>query len=170
MALRALRGGDTTDNSFFRSFSGLGNSFEVCSINLGLETVTSCDGLGLDFVVRLYDTALPATVGQLGTPFAQRTFFVPDQALTTITLDITGMTFTGELTVEIRRDDDLNERQHFRVGGCNDPDDVMNPGEVCTADGAELPQLEWVQHHRPTTTDSIGFPDVHWVIEVNGNN
>ncbi len=159
-------GGIHADNSYFRTYSNLANGFEVCSVEVGIEVAASGDGSGEQpILIRLYDSPLPGTFGSLGTPFAQRLVMVADGLDGTVqTFEITGQTFTGNLTVEVFTPDadpngTLLPGHSFFIGSNPDPESGPSylAAPACAVD-------------QPTTTAAIGFPDMHIILNVNGNN
>jgi hypothetical protein len=151
------------DNSYWRAFDlrvlGVEGPFDVCEVSFGIESAVSNGGTGQPLTVSLWDQAdrsFPATGARvlLGTT----TVTVADQALSILTVPITATAPAfGQLVIEVAIPDAGATGDIFFYGA-NDQTETGSTyisSETC---GLTTPQ--------PLAT--IGFPEVHFVLNVSG--
>jgi hypothetical protein len=153
-----------TDNSYFRAFDlnafGITFDFNVTEVSIGIETCTGAGGtqpitVNLWTSSQPFPTGFPGSVTQIGTA----TINVPDQSLTVFPIAVTGLAPAGsELVVEIFTPDGQTAGNSFFIG--SNPDGETGPSYLLAADcGITV----------PTTTGTIGFPTMHIVMNVTGD-
>lgn len=158
-----------TDMSYYRAFT-LADfpqlddvQFRVESVTVGIETVNDGGDVGQPMTVNLYgSTTNPPTLASL-TPLATEAVTVPDSATGTL-FNVNFLTppalvvATDILVVEVFTPNGQADSHSFFIG--SNPDGQSGPSFLRAADCgiAEI-----------TATASIGFPNMHIVMEVFGN-
>ncbi|GAB4144779.1 MAG: hypothetical protein Fur0021_01620 [Candidatus Promineifilaceae bacterium] len=157
-------GGLHTDNSYLREFDldsfGLTNGLEVLEVEFGVEQAASGDGTGQPVSINLYtkiNPAAPLTFGNLA-PIGSADVIVADQALTVETVAVNGVAPAGSvLVVEVFTPEGQTDGNSFFIG--SNPNGETAPSYLAAA-ACGLPE--------PATTGSIGFPNMHIVMNVTG--
>lgn len=157
-------GGLHTDNSYFRAFDlnsfGITFDFNVTQVEIGIETCTGASGtqpitVNLWTSSQPFPTGFPGSVTQIGTASID----VPDQSLTVFPIAVTGLAPTGsELVVEIFTPNGQTAGHSFFIG--SNPDGETGPSYLLAADCGVT---------TPTPTGNIGFPTMHIVMNVTGD-
>ncbi|MBT8379877.1 MAG: T9SS type A sorting domain-containing protein [Ignavibacteria bacterium] len=157
-------GGLHTDNSYFRAFDlnsfGITNDFNITEVSIGIETCTGAGGtqpitVNLWTSSQPFPTGFPGSVTQIGTA----TLNVSDQTLTVFPIAVTGTAPAGsELVVEIFTPDGQTAGNSFFIG--SNADGETGPSYLLAADCGIT---------TPTTTGTIGFPNMHIVMNVTGD-
>ncbi|MCW9066440.1 MAG: T9SS type A sorting domain-containing protein [Ignavibacteriaceae bacterium] len=156
-------GGLHADNSYYRAFNladfGITDDFNVTMVEIGIEQATGAGGTQ-PITVYLYTSnpafpgGFPGSLTQIGTADIN----VPDQALTILQIPVTGTAPVGsELVVEIFTPDGQTAGNTFFIGSNNLGE--TGPSYILSVDCAIT---------TPTPTGSIGFPDMHIVMNVTG--
>lgn len=161
--------GTTAENSWYRVFrladAGITGGLRLNSVTFGVQ-----ESLGMPLVqvkVATYAGNVQPPPAQLDTalitPIASASFQVPDTTSTTtrtVTVPITAnVPALSQLLVEIAAPDLNGQSKFFYLGGNNAGE--SRPGYLRAPTGAcATPQ--------PKTTASLGFPDSHLVITVDG--
>ncbi len=148
-------------NGYFRAFSldtfGITGDFEICEIQFGVESATSGSGTQ-PVTINLY-TSDPAFPGGALTPIGSSSIQLPDQALTIVSVPVNGIAPAGsELVVEIFTPSGLAAGNRFFMGSNSAPE--TGPSYI-QAPACGVPN--------PATTASVGFPNMHIVINAIGN-
>ncbi|WP_275002234.1 carboxypeptidase regulatory-like domain-containing protein [Promicromonospora iranensis] len=147
----------TTENHFFRTFTlsdfGIDGDFEVSDVSFGVEKATA-----QTLTVNLYtlDGALTfANLTSIGTAQAS----IPASTLTMVSVPVTGEVPAGAtLVVEVVSPNQQSNGGVFYIG--SNAAGQSAPSYLSATDCA-LPE--------PATTDSIGWPDMHIVMNVSGD-
>ncbi len=157
-------GGLHTDNSYFRAFDlnsfGITFDFNVTEVSIGVETAAGTGGtqpitVNLWISSQPFPTGFPGSVTQIGTASVN----VPDQTLTIFPIAVTGLAPAGsELVVEIFTPNGQTAGHSFFIG--SNPDGETGPSYLLAADCGVT---------TPTTTGAIGFPTMHIVMNVTGD-
>ncbi len=150
-------GGITTQNSYWRSFNlpdfGITGDFSVSSVEIGIEIAEGAGGTQ-PLTVNLY-TSNPAFPGGVRTLIGTQNFNLPDQALTVVSLPVTAEVPPGsELVVEINNP----AGNRFWIGSNNLGQTA--PSYLSASDCGIA---------NPTDVASIGFPNMHTVMNVVGS-
>jgi subtilisin-like proprotein convertase family protein len=158
-------GGLHTDNSYLRVFDlathGITTDFTITSVESGVEQSTGATGsqpIEWKFYV-LTDPAGPVTRANF-TPLGTVATTVPDLALALHQTAITGVTAApanSKLVVELFTPNGQTAGNSFFVGA--NPDGQTGPTYLEAATCGVT---------TPTPTGSIGFPNMHWVLNVTG--
>jgi len=149
------------NNSYWRSFVladfGITEDFDITDIEIGVEQALG-NGGSQPLTVNLYttDVSFPGgTLALIGTA----TYSVSDQALTVLSLPVSGLAPAGsELVVEIFTPDGQGAGNSFFIG--SNPDGQTAASYLSAADCGVTD---------PTDVASLGFPDMHIVMNVTGN-
>ncbi len=152
-----------TDNSYWRAFtltdSGVDGAFAICSVQIGVESATAgaAEGGHQPITIRLYtsDAAFPGgTLTQIGTADAS----VADQSGTVLAVPIAAIAPAGsQLVVEVFTPNGAPAGNSFFIGS----NSALQTGtSYISAAACALPN--------PTPTGDIGFPDMHIVMNVIG--
>jgi hypothetical protein len=156
-----------TDNSYMRRFDldgmyGFAGPFSVSSVDIGLEAVISGTGGPQPISVRLY--TIPNAASLL---FANLTLIgianlnIPPQSLTLLHVPVVGVvpnSATHDLVVEVFTPDGQAVGNLIWVGSNSLPETA--PTYIAAA-GCEITE--------PTPLGAIGFPGMHMVMVVNGD-
>ncbi len=161
--------GTTAENSWYRVFrladAGITGGLRINSVTFGVQ-----EALGMPTVqvkVGTYAGTVQPSPTQLDTalitPIASASFTVPNTTNTatrTVTVPITAnVPALSQLVVEIAAPDLNGQSKYFYLGGNNGGE--SKPAYLRAPTGAcATPQ--------PKTTSSLGFPDAHLVITVDG--
>jgi subtilisin-like proprotein convertase family protein len=155
-------GGLHTNNSYIRRFDlgafGITGSFDVVEVSFGIEQATGAGG-DQPVTVNLYtwDPVDPFTFANFSL-IGTATGNVPDQAGTVATFPVTGTAPAGStLVVELFTPNGQVDGNGLFVG--SNPDGQTDPTFLAAAD-CGVPE--------PTDTAVIGFPGMHWVLNVTG--
>ena len=177
-----------TDNSYWRAFDlnafGIMSNFDIESVEIGIEEATSGGGAGVSqpprvsgnvskkpggqpqggsgqpLTVNLYTSSMPFPTGFPGslTLIGTTSITVADQALTIVTIPVTGTAPAGsELVVEIFTPDGQVAGNLFFIG--SNAAGQTGPSYLSAAACGVA---------TPTPTGSVGFPNMHIVMNVNG--
>lgn len=151
-----------TDNSYLRQFKlsdfGIVNDFSISSIDIGMESAVGASG-SQPSVVNLYtwdeSTAFQfVNFSLIGTANVT----VVDQSLTVLNVPVTGVAPAGStLVVEFFTPDGTTTLNSIYIGS-NDAGQTAYTYLAAVDCGLT----------NPVTTDSIGFPDMHLVMNVTG--
>ncbi|MCB8916396.1 MAG: proprotein convertase P-domain-containing protein [Ardenticatenaceae bacterium] len=155
-------GGLHTDNSYLRYFTlsdfGITADFEVVEVEIGIETATGATG-SQPAEMRLYtwDPNTSFTFANL-TPIGSANVTVADQGLTILTVPVSGVVPAGgTLVVEFFTPNGQTAGNSLFVGSNN----LGQTGLTYLA-AADCGITE------PTDTGTVGFPDMHLVMNVTG--
>ena len=154
-------GGLHTDNSYWRAFSiaAFPGGFDVCEVEFGIEQAIGAGGTQ-PVTVNVYSSTGAAFPG--GTLVLQGTanLSVADQSATVLDAPITASIPAGaEMVVEIFTPDGQTAGHSFFIGSNADGQSAPSYLSAATC-GVTV----------PTPTGSIGFPDMHIVMNVRGAN
>jgi len=157
-------GGIHTDNSYFRAFTladfGITQDFNVTMVEIGIEQASGGGGtqpitVNLWTSNQPFPNGFPGSVTQIGTASIN----VPDQSLTLFQIPVTGTAPAGsELVVEIFTPDGTTGGNSFFIG--SNPLGQTGPSYILAADCAIT---------TPTDLAAIGFPNMHIVMSVTGD-
>jgi len=159
-------GGLHADNSYFRAFDlaslGAPNGLDVCEVQVGVEQATSTGAAGQPVTVNLYTTSsafptgYPGSLTQIGTA----SITLPDSATNSVySIPVTGSAPAGsELVVELFTPDGQTAGNSFFIGSNTDPQ--SGPSYILAGDCGIT---------APTDTATIGFPNMHIVMNAIGN-
>jgi len=154
-----------TENSYYRAFVlsdfGFSGNFQVCTVRVGIEVADAGDPATTQpMTVNLYSgppgfpTGFPGSFPNVGTASVN----VGDQALTLLDVVVSGTALSGqELVVEILTPNGSPAGHVFFIGSNNNGED--DPSYLRAPDCGV---------NSPTATGSLGFPDMHIVMNVLG--
>lgn len=151
-------GGLHTENSYYRSFA-LSADINVCEVQFGIETATGAAG-SQPVTVNLYTGtgAFPGTFNTY-TQIATTALSVPDQAATIFPAPISALATAGSnLVVEVLTPEGQTAGHSFFIGS--------NAGGESAPSYLRAPDCGVTT---PTTTSTIGFPQMQIVMNVVGN-
>lgn len=154
-------GGLNTQSSYYRTFVledfGITGDFEICEVLLGVESASSFSGTQ-PVSVNLYTSDPEFPDGAL-TEIGFADIELPDQDLTIVSIPVSATVPAGsQLVVEIFIPDGVAAGNSFFIGSNADPQ--TGPSYIRAPDcGTPTPE----------TTAAIGFPEMHIVLEVVGN-
>jgi hypothetical protein len=167
-SIRCVNGGTGfhTDNGYWRAFDlpsfGITGDFSVLLVEIGIEGATAGVGGVQPITCNLYITdGTPFPSGFPGSliTIGSLTLDVPDQALTIFPMFVTGVAPAGsELVVEIFTPDGLSDGNSFGIGSNPDGQTALS---YINAAGCGFPE--------PVPTGDIGFPNMHIVMNVTGD-
>ncbi|HRI56725.1 MAG TPA: hypothetical protein PK170_06480, partial [Anaerolineae bacterium] len=157
-------GGLHTDNSYLRQFDlnafGITDTYNVTQVQIGVEQAAGAGG-SQPITVNLYTKINPAgaltwaNLTQIGTANAT----VSDQALTLLTVPVTGAAPAGSvLVVEVFTPNGQTAGHSFFIG--SNAAGQTAPSYLAAADCGVV---------EPTDTAAIGFPGMHIVMNVTGD-
>jgi subtilisin family serine protease len=147
----------TTENHFFRTFTlsdfGIDGDFDVSDVSFGVEKATAQT---LTVNLHTLDGALTfANLTKIGTAQAS----IPASTLTMVSVPVTGEVPAGAtLVVEVVSPNQQSNGGVFYIGS---NDAGQSAPSYLSAPDCALPE--------PATTDSIGWPDMHIVMNVSGD-
>jgi hypothetical protein len=151
-------GATTTENSYWRVFDlptdfGINNQFDIDTVQFGVEASGSVSG----FNVNIYTLNGPFTLANL-TLISSTPVTVPDLALALINAPVSASIPAGSVLVVELESADLSGVGRYFVGsnaaGENDPSYLSSGSCGIT---------------NPATFASIGFPNIHIVMTVSGD-
>lgn len=152
-------GGLHADNSYYRSFP-LSADINVCQVQFGIETAAGAGGTQ-PVTVNLYSGvgAFPGTFPGSYTQIGTASVSVPDQAATIFPASINGLATAGSnLVVEVFTPDGQTAGHSFFIGSNASGESASS--YLSAADCGIT---------TPSTTASIGFPNMNIVMNVVGN-
>ena len=169
-AVSCNAGGLHTDNSYVRRFDldadhGIASPLQVLSVDSGVEVSAGAGGGPQPVEVRLYTIAagaplLFANLNLIGLdPFAMPGNGSVD--LTVVNMPAFGLVADpvgGDLVVELFTPNGQNDGNSFFVGANSSGQTAPTYLAAVDCGVAE-----------PTDTAALGFPDMHWVLTVNGD-
>jgi hypothetical protein len=153
-----------TDNAYLRAFTltdfGISGAFQVSEVEFGVELAQAGSGSTQPVRVRLYRKTNPS--GPLNysnlTTLATTNINMPNRSLSRYTTSIAGTAPAGSvLVVEIFTPNGQASGHQFFIG--SNPDGQTAPSYIAAA-SCSIAQ--------PATTASIGFPEMHIVMNVTG--
>lgn len=156
-------GGLHADNGYYRAFDlpsfGIFGDFNVTEVEIGIETATGAAGdQPIDVNLYVSPTTFPLPVASL-TLISSTPVIVPDQAGTLFQIPVTGTIPAGsELVVEIFTPDGQTAGHSFFIGA--NAAGQTGPSYIAAA-ACGL--------NDPGDLAGIGFPDMHIVMSVTGN-
>lgn len=150
-----------TDNFYYRVFNlasfGQGD-FDVCSVEIGVEEATSAGG-SQPIEITLYTTPSGSFPGGALTQIGTTATAVADQSLTIVEFPVSGFASAGlDLVVEVFTPNGQASGNFFFIGSNASPE--TGPSYLMAPDCGVT---------TPTTTAAIGFPNMHIVMNVNGD-
>ncbi|MEI6234777.1 MAG: PKD domain-containing protein [Planctomycetota bacterium] len=152
-----------TDNSYWRTFSlpafGINapSGLSVTAVQVGVETASATSGTQ-PITVNLYQTVTGTFPNGTKTLVGSAKFSVANQTNSTITIPVTGdVTAGGELIVEVFTPDGQASSSLFFIGTNSSPE--FAPSYISAA-ACGIPN--------PTAGAAIGFPNMHYIINVVG--
>jgi hypothetical protein len=158
-------GGLHTDNSYFRNYQlALPGPLTITSVQFGIE-LANASGVGTTqpVTVNVYNSPVPfpAPVASLGTPVGSQTFNIPDQTLSLFTATFTtppNVPGNANLVIEVFTPSGQAAGHSFFIGSNTSAETA--PSYIMAA-ACGIPN--------PVTIASVGFPNMHMIINVNGN-
>jgi len=152
--------GNTTENSYYRVFdlsaNGVNSTYSVSSVHVGIEQASSTAG-SQQVDVRLYTlsgSVSVANLSQVGTASAN----VSDTTSSFVDVPVTASVPGGsQLVVEVHTADGTAAGNTFYIG--SNAGGESAPGYIMAADCSVTDM---------STDSSIGYPDMHMLIEVTG--
>ena len=142
------------------TFTG-GLEYDITSVEFGIELAQSATGTGQSVTVNLYtNSGSPFPNGTLTKIATSGLLNIPDQADVIFNLPITASVPAGtlELVMEVVAPDGDPTNNVFFIG--SNPDPETRTSYISAAD-CGTPD--------PVPVADIGFPDMHYVINVNGS-
>ena len=155
-------GGLHTDNSYIRRFDlgafGISGAFDITEVSFGIETALGAGGSQpLDVNLYTWDPSDPFVFASFS-PIGSVSASIPDQSLTIVTVPIAATAPAGStLVVEIFTPEGQTAGHSLFVG--SNPDGQTDPTFLAAA-ACGVPE--------PTDTAVIGFPGMHFVLNVTG--
>ncbi|WP_460701521.1 S8 family serine peptidase [Myceligenerans halotolerans] len=147
----------TSENRFLRTFTlgdfGIDGSFAVSEVSFGIEEATA-----QTLTVNLYELVGEDFVYANLEPLGSADVDIEEQSLSMVTVPVEGEIAGGTLVVEVVSHDQRDTGGVFFVG--SNPDGQTAPSYLA-ADECGISE--------PTATDSIGWPDMHIVMNVSGS-
>jgi hypothetical protein len=153
--------GFVLENSFYRAFNlnsfGINNDFKICAVEVGILTAATNSG-SQPLTINLY-TSNPAFPNGVLTQIGTTSIQLSNQSNTIASIPVTGTASAGsELVVEIFIPDGQAASNTFRIGSNTAPET-----------GPSYIRAPLCGEPTPVTTADINFPEVHFVINVRGN-
>jgi hypothetical protein len=153
-----------TDNSYFRNYPlALSGPLTITSVQFGIE-LANASGVGTTqpVTVRVYNSPVPfpAPVASLGAPVASQTFNIPDQTMSLYTATFTSppnVPANANLVIEVFTPSGQAAGHSFFIGSNAQPETA--PSYIMAAACGIA---------NPVTIASVGFPNMHMIINVNG--
>jgi len=142
------------------TFTG-GLQYDITSVEFGIELAQSATGTGQSVTVNLYtNSGTPFPNGTLSKIATSGLLNIPDQADAIFNLPITVSVPAGtlELVMEVVAPDGDPTNNFFFIGSNPDPETRTS---YISADDCGTPD--------PVPVADIGFPDMHYVINVDGS-
>jgi hypothetical protein len=156
----------TLENHYWRAFdmntfTG-GKAYDVTSVEFGIEQALSLFGTDQPLTVNLYanhSSPFPGGDWQSNLLASSGEIRVPNQEFTVFNLPLTTTVPAGtlELVMEVLSPDQTVEHNFFIIG--SNPDPETGPSYLSAPDCG---------NPDPVATRCIGFPDMHYVFNVNG--
>jgi hypothetical protein len=152
-------GGFHTDNSYFRVYNlaplGLPGPLTITQIPFGIELAASASTQPV--VVRIHTLVGAFNLANL-TLRGQQTFQVPNQTLSTFNANLsTPVTVPSNSTVVVEIFTPAGAGNRFFLGSNPQPQ---------TGDSYIMAAACGIS--QPVTTASVGFPNTHWILNING--
>jgi hypothetical protein len=157
----------TTQNHYWRAFdmntfTG-GQEYDVASVSFGIELAQNRSGTGQPLTVNLYanhGSPFPGGDWQSNLIATSGSLDIPDQTDSIFQTNLTATVPAGtlELVMEVMTADGTTVGNLFFIGSNADPE--TEPSYLSAAD-CGVPT--------PTTTEDLGFPNMHIVMNVNGS-
>jgi hypothetical protein len=160
-----------TDNAYFRAFTLSAFNppldlpeFMVQSVTIGVEAANDGGGVGQPISVRIYDSsANPPTNATIGAALSTENITVTDQAATLLAVPLTTqpvlINASDILAVEIFTPSGQAASHQFFIG--SNAGGQTGPGFIQSAP-CGITEI--------TNLAAIGFPNMHMVMQVSGNN
>ena len=157
--------GFTTENHYWRAFNMNtftgGQEYDVTSVSFGIELAESGSGTGQPITVNLYvESGAPFPNGTRTLLGTSGSVNVPDQTDSIFSVPLTATVPAGalELIMEVLSPDGRPAGNRFFIGSNTDPE--TGPSYLSAADCGVTD---------PTPVGTIGFPNMHIVMNVNGS-
>ena len=157
--------GFTTENHYWRAFNMNtftgGQAYDVTSVSFGIELAESGSGTGQPVTVNLYvESGAPFPAGTRTLLATSGSVNVPDQVDSIFSVPLTATVPAGalELVMEVLSPDGRPAGNRFFIG--SNPDPETGPSYLSAVD-CGVPN--------PTPVGTIGFPNMHIVMNVNGS-
>jgi hypothetical protein len=157
----------TLENHYWRAFdmntfTG-GQAYDITSIEFGIEQALSLFGTDQPLTVNLYanhGSPFPGGDWQSNLLASSGEIRIPNQENTIFNVPLTATVPAGtlELVMEVLSPDQTAEHNFFIIG--SNPDAETGPSYLSAPDCG---------NPEPVATRCIGFPDMHYVFNVNGN-
>ena len=157
----------TLENHYWRAFNMNtftgGQAYDVTSVEFGIEQAESLFGTDQPLTVNLYvnhGSPFPDGDWQSNLVGSSGEIRVPNQELTIFNVPLTTTVPAGtlELVMEVLSPDQTAEHNFFIIG--SNPDPETGPSYLSAPDCG---------NPDPVATRCIGFPDMHYVFNVNGS-
>ena len=154
--------GVTAQNSYFRVFDlpsfGINNVYTVASVDIGVGAAQGPVGTQ-PVTVNLYTLSGPFVFANL-TPIGSNTINLPNQDLTIVNVPVAGVAPPGStLVVEVFTPDGQQSGSGFWIG--SNAAGQTGPSYLSTPGCGGIPE--------PTDIATLGFPNMHIVMNVNGD-
>ena len=152
------------DTSYWRAFNMAAFNgsqlYNVTSVSFGIDTANDGAGQGQPVTVRLYTNSGGAFPGGSRTQIAATTITVTDQMQTVLNvpLAVTVPAGTSELVMEVFTPSGQAAGNAFFIGS-----------NAAAETGPSYVSAPVCGNSTPTSTATIGFPDMHLVFNVHGN-
>jgi len=160
-------GAGTLENHYWRAFdmdafTG-GQAYDITSIEFGIEQALSLFGNDQPLTVNLYvnhGSPFPGGDWQLNLLASSGEIRIPNQENTIFNVPLTATVPAGalQLVMEVLSPDQTVEHNFFIIGSNSDPE--TGPSYLSARD---------CDNPDPVATRCIGFPDMHYVFNVNGS-
>jgi len=156
----------TLENHYWRAFNMNtftgGQAYDVTSVEFGIEQAESLFGTDQPLTVNLYanhGSPFPGGDWQSNLLASSGEIRVPNQDFTIFNVPLTTTVPAGalELVMEVLSPDQTTEHNFFIIG--SNPDPETGPSYLSAPDCG---------NPDPVATRCIGFPDLHYVFNVNG--
>lgn len=157
----------TLENHYWRAFNMNtftgGQAYDVTSVEFGIEQAESLFGTDQPLTINLYanhGSPFPAGDWQSNLMGSSGEIRVPNQEFTIFNVPLTTTVPAGtlELVMEVLSPDQTVEHNFFIIG--SNPDPETAPSYLSAPDCG---------NPEPVATRCIGFPDMHYVFNVNGS-
>jgi hypothetical protein len=153
--------GFTFENHYWRAFNladfGITGEFDVCDVEIGIESATSVGGTQ-PLTVNLYSALASKFPNGTLTAIGTANLSVVDQTQTLLTIPVTGAVPPGQaLVVEIVSPDGTTNQDSFLIG--SNADSQTAPSYLSAAS---------CNINTPTDLTALGHPDMHIVMSAHG--
>jgi len=150
-----------SDNSYYRVFTlsddEITSQFDVTSVEIGIETASSGTGGQQPATVYLYTLSGAVSTANL-TQIGSAAVSVADQTLSKINVNVTGtVPAGGTLVVEFFTPDGQTDGHFLFVGSNTAAESGLTYIRATDCSVTDM-----------TPTADIGYPDMHWVLNVTG--